>query len=71
MSAQVQLDFFQETTREDVLKAELDALKESHDKVRKRLFAQVGALSKMVINQQEEIACLRVHVGLNCVVESK
>lgn len=71
MIAEIQLDFFQEVTREDALKAELDALKESHDKVRKKLFAQVGALSKMVIDQQEELACLRVHVGLKHVVEAK
>jgi hypothetical protein len=69
MNAVVQLDMFRETTSEDVLKAELMALTESHHAVRKKLFGQVGALSKLVMDQQEQIDYLKVKLGLACQIE--
>ncbi len=64
MSVQVQLDLFRESKEEDMLKAEIDALKESHHAVRKKLFGQVGALSKLVIDQQEQIDFLKYQLNL-------
>lgn len=67
--AVIQLDMFQETTETDVLKAEIAALKESHHAVRKKLFGQVGALQKMVLDQQEQIDYLKVKLNLACEVK--
>lgn len=69
MTAQIQLDFFKETTDDDVLRAELAALKDSHDKVRRRAFAQIGTLTKMLLDQQQEIDFLKMHAGLCCALE--
>lgn len=69
MNAVVQLDMFRETTEEDVLKAELAALEESHHAVRKSTFARIGALTKMVMDQQEQIDFLKVKLGLACSVQ--
>ena len=71
MNAQVQFDLFKETSDQDVLRAEVSALKESHHAVRKKLFAQVGALSKMVLEQQHEIEYLKMKMGLSCILEQK
>lgn len=68
MNALIQYDFFTETTDEDVLKAEISALKESHNAVRKKAFAQIGALTKIVLDQQNEIDFLKVKMGLACSV---
>lgn len=68
MNVIVQLDMFKETTSEDILRAEVEALKESHSAVRKKLFAQVGALQKMVLDQQEQIDYLKVKLNLACVI---
>ena len=69
MNAVVQLDMFRETTEEDVMKAEMSALTESHHAVRKKLFGQVGALTKMVMDQQEQIDFLKIKLGLACSVQ--
>lgn len=66
MNAILQLDMFKETTSEDILKAELDALKESHHAVRKRAFGEIRALQKMVMDQQQEIDYLKVKLNLAC-----
>ena len=71
MNAVVQFDLFEETTEKDVLKAELGALAESHHAVRKKLFGQVGTLTKMVLDQQEQIDFLKVKLGLACSVPEK
>lgn len=71
MTAQVQLDFFKETTDQDVLKAEIEALKESHHAVRKNAFAQIGVLTKLLLDQQQEIEFLRMHAGLSCILEKR
>lgn len=71
MTAQVQLDFFKETTDQDVLKAEIEALKESHHAVRKKAFAQIGVLTKLLLDQQQEIEFLRMHAGLSCILEKR
>lgn len=68
MNAIVQLDMFKETTSEDVLRAEVEALKESHHAVRKKAFGELRALQKMVLDQQEQIDYLKVKLNLACVV---
>jgi len=62
---------FQETTEEDMLRAEVAALKESHHAVRKKLFGQVGALTKMVLDQQDQIDYLKVKIGLACQIKKE
>lgn len=69
MTAQVQFDLFEETTEQDVLKADLEELKQSHHAVRKKLFGNISSLSKMVLDQQAEIDFLKVKLGLACSVE--
>lgn len=71
MNAVVQLDMFQETTEEDMLRAEVAALKESHDKVRKSTFARLGALTKLVLDQQDQIDYLKMKLNLLCPLQSK
>ena len=71
MTAQIQLDIFRETTDTDVLRAEVMALKESHNAVRKRAFAEIGGLRKLVLEQQHEIDHLKVKLGLSCYVDIK
>ena len=71
MQAIVQLDMFRETTELDVLKAEVEALKESHHAVRKRSFAELRALQKLVIDQQAELDYLKVKLNLACALERK
>lgn len=71
MSAQVQLEFFKETTEADVLKAELVALRESHNAVRRRVFAQQSEMTKMILRQQEELDYLKMKMGLTCIVQNK
>ena len=71
MSAKIQFDLFKETTPEDILRADLEALKESHHAVRKKLFGQVGALTKMIMDQQEEIDYLKVKLKLTCSLSDK
>lgn len=71
MSAQVQLEFFKEITEVDVLKAEITALKESHNAVRKRVFAQQRDMTTMILRQQEELDYLKMKMGLSCILQSK
>lgn len=71
MTAQlaIQCDLFRELSEVDVLRAELNAVKESADKVRKKAFAQIGGLTKMAMEQQAEIDYLKIKLGLACAVE--
>jgi len=69
MEPLIQFDMFKETTSEDILRAELAALKESHNKVRKSTFARLGELTKLYLRQQEELDFLKVKMGLSCIVE--
>lgn len=62
---------FKETTSEDILRAELAALKESHHAVRKRAFAEIGGLRKLLFDQQHEIDYLRVKLGLACALQPR
>jgi bacterioferritin (cytochrome b1) len=71
MTAIVQLDMFKETTSEDILKAELEALKESHHAVRKKAFGELRALQKIVMDQQEQIDYLKVKLNLACPLPQK
>lgn len=65
MSTAVQFDFFKETTEEDVLKAEISALKESHHSVRKKMFCQMGLLTRMLLDQKNEIDSLKHRLGIS------
>lgn len=71
MEAAIQYDLFKETTDVDVVKAELAALKESHHACRKKLFGLNAALTKMLLDQQNEIDYLKVQMGLACAVGSQ
>ena len=71
MSEKIQLDMFRETSDGDVLQAELVALKESHNAVRKKCFAQMGQMMKLILSQQEELDFIKVKMGLSCILEKK
>ena len=71
MSAQIQLDFFKETTTEDVMRADFAELSQSHHAVRRRTFAEIRALQKMIMDQQNEIDLLKMKAGLACIVRSE
>jgi hypothetical protein len=71
MTAQIQLDMFRETTETDVVMTEVTAMKESNDKVRRKLFAQNGAMMKMILQQQEELDYIKMKMGLSCILEQK
>jgi hypothetical protein len=62
---------FRETTDDDVLKAEVAALKESHHAVRKKSFAMINELTKIMLRQQEELDYIKVKMGLTCILERK
>lgn len=68
MSALVQLDMFKVTTSEDILKARIEALEASHHAVRKKVFPELRALQKVVMDQQQEIDYLKVKLNLACPV---
>jgi len=60
MSAEyVQLDFFEPITEKTFLKKEMDSLCLSVDKFRRRTFAEINNISKLVVKQQEEIEALQ------------
>lgn len=69
MQALIQLDLFRETTTEDILKARVDALEASHHAVRKKAFAEIRGLTKIVLDQQEQIDYLKVKLNLACPIE--
>jgi hypothetical protein len=50
----IQLDFFQEYNETEILRQEVKQLKESQDKVRKKLFAEHGKLAKMYLEMYQE-----------------
>ena len=64
MIAELQLDLFHDLTTEDLLRAELEVLKESHHAIRRRLFAEIAGLSKVLIEQQKDIDALKLKVGV-------
>ena len=71
MSAQVQMDLFKEISQDDVLAAEISSLKESHHAVRKKSFAMINELTKIMLRQQEELDYIKVKMGLTCIVDRK
>lgn len=66
MGIQVQFDLFKETTDVDVMKAEIEHLKESIGNVRRGIFARHNEMAKLIISQQEELDFLKVKLGLAC-----
>jgi len=71
MTAQIQLDMFRENTETDLLQAKFEALAESQGKCRRKLFAQNGAMMKMILQQQEELDYIKMKMGLSCILEKK
>jgi len=71
MEPLIQFDMFKETTSEDVLRAELAALRESHHAVRKKCFAQLGELTKLYLRQQEELDYIKVKIGISCILDRR
>lgn len=71
MSAQIQIEMFKESPTTDALQAEIVALRESHDKVRRKLFGQTGDLMKKIMQQQEELDFLKMKMGLSCILEKQ
>jgi hypothetical protein len=64
MTTLVQLDFFKtaEQCEIDALRIELQSVKLSCDKVRKKLFAENGKLVKMTIDLCERLDVLERHI---------
>jgi len=56
--ALIQLDFFEETEI-SVLKARIEAVEKSKEKVRKGLYAENGALKKRVTELEEEVTFIK------------
>lgn len=65
MSAVIQFDLFHEVTEMDVVRAEVNALKESQDKVRNGMFARHSALWKLIMELQKEIEELKIKLQNN------
>ncbi|CAB4133842.1 hypothetical protein UFOVP264_39 [uncultured Caudovirales phage] len=59
--ALIQLDFF-EPTETSVLKAEFKTVKESCDRVRKKQFAEIGALKKDIAELKELVNLLVANI---------
>ena len=55
----VQLDLFRETTSDDILKAEIDELKERQENMRRGLFARHNDVVKLVFSLQEQVSSLQ------------
>ncbi len=64
MGAEVQLDMFSNLTPEDLMRAEIAVLKESQGAVRRKTFAMIGDLTKMVLEMQKQVDALNVKVGI-------
>lgn len=58
MMISIQYDFFEEIKEDETLQR-VEALELSHDKVRKRLFAEVAGLSKEFLKMTDEMDRLR------------
>jgi hypothetical protein len=65
------MDLFKPVTEDDVMAAEVIALKESHHAVRKKSFAMINELTKIMLRQQEELDYIKVKMGLTCIVDRK
>lgn len=65
----IQLDLFEVDNEYNSLREEMKLLRESHDKVRKRLFCQLNELSHLCIELKEEVYKLRRRVGSDKVVD--
>lgn len=71
MAVQVQFDLFKETTDVDIMKAEMESLKESLGNVRRGIFARHNEMAKLILAQQEELDFLKVKLGLACEVKAQ
>lgn len=71
MAVQVQFDLFKETTDVDIMKAEVESLKESLGNVRRGIFARHNEMAKLILAQQEELDFLKVKLGLACEVKAQ
>ncbi len=63
MNAVIQFDFFQEKPSEaEMLRADIKAIKESSDKVRRKLFAENSDLKKRVYELEQQYELLVRHI---------
>jgi hypothetical protein len=58
----IQLDFFEEKTKEDSLMEEMKLVKASCDKVRKGLFARHGELAKMYLDLSDRLSIIEKNI---------
>ena len=58
----VQLDFFENKSEEDLLREEMQKVKESNEKVRKALFARHGELAKMYMELNIRMEHIERHI---------
>ena len=49
------MDMFSNLTPEDLMRAEIAVLKESQGAVRRKTFAMIGDLTKMVLEMQKQV----------------
>lgn len=71
MQPLIQYDLFQETTDDDVQRAEIVALKDSLRGTQKKAFSEIRVLTKIVLDLQNEIDYLKVKMGLACSIEKR
>ena len=62
--ALIQLDFFEESDM-SALKARIDAVEKSKERVRKGTYGEIGALKKEVAELKEELAFLKKYICKN------
>ena len=63
MSAIIQFDLFKpKPTNEEMLKADIEAVRESSDKVRKALFGRNGALQKRMLELETRLEILERNI---------
>jgi len=63
MNAIIQLDLFQpKPTEFDFIRADIAEIHESKEKVRKKLFAENGALKKRMLELEQRLEILEKHI---------
>ena len=64
MIVEIQYDLFEETTEQDELREEINALRISHDKVRKAMFRRLNEVCKLFIGTVDRIEKLEKECAL-------
>jgi len=55
----IQLDLFREITESEIIKSEINSLKESKDNIRRAIFARHNTLFNMIQNLEKELEILK------------